>query len=321
MTGPDASSDEMPGFPLPGRLGRERDELALDVILDGLSPPADALPQLRGLSQLLADLAAPAGRGELTAEAKVLSGFRRCVAAAGASRVARRPVRSRSTRPLAPHHTRLAAGLVIAAAGLGGTAAAYAGVLPGPVQDFAHHAIGAPGTRHVPGHPSRVTPAAPASRQQAPQSGAPRRGGNLAQIRRGTGPAGPALPAGRRHPAQPSPHPGRPTRASQPTPRPSRPGPGNGRPSRRSALRRPDAGGPAWHGIRRMPVQTVPALGPGHGGERGPRPRSLAGADGRNPAARRRPLHIIRAWDSTSARVSRAQVQRRSQRFRQIKRR
>jgi hypothetical protein len=313
MTGPDASSGKMPGFPLPGRLGRERDELALDAILDGLSPPEDALPQLRGLSQLVADLSAPAGPGELTAEAEVLSGFRRCVAAAGASCVARRPVRRRSSWRFARHRARLAAGLVIVAAGLGGTAAAYAGVLPGPVQEFAHRSIGAPATRHVPGHQSRVTPAAPASRQQAPQPAAPGRGGNHVQIRQGTGPAGPALTAGRRHPAQPSPHPGRPTRASRPSPAP-------GRPSRRSALRRPDTGGPARHGTRRMPELIVPALGPGHGGERGPRPGNwVRTAVNRLPVCAR--LHITRARYTTSARVSRAQVQRRSRRFRQLKRR
>jgi hypothetical protein len=134
MTGPDASSGEMPGFPLPGRLGREHDEPALDMILDGLSPPPDAPPQMRGLSQMLSDLHAPAGPGELTAEAEVLAGFRRCVPAADVSGAAGRPARHKTPGRPARHRAGLAAALVVAAAGLGGTAAAYAGVLPGPVQ-------------------------------------------------------------------------------------------------------------------------------------------------------------------------------------------
>ena len=253
MTGPDASSDEMPGFPLPGRLGRERDEPALDMILDGLSPPADAPLQLRGLSQLLAHLAAPAGPGELTAEAEVLSGFRRCVAAAGASRVVRRPVRRRSTRRLAPDRT----GPVVAAAGLGGTAGAYAGVMPGPVQDFAHHAIARPRPATFPvtrpaSHPPRRLPASRRRSQPSPD-------GEGITPRSGTEPARPGQPCrlgtGTRASSAP-------TRASQPVPRPSQPGPGNGRPSPRSAPRRPDAGAPARHGTRRMPELTVPPRAP-----------------------------------------------------------
>jgi hypothetical protein len=43
-----------------------------------------------------------------------------------------------------PGAARLGGALIVAAVGLGGAAAAYAGALPGPIQDLAHHLIGAP---------------------------------------------------------------------------------------------------------------------------------------------------------------------------------
>ena len=43
-----------------------------------------------------------------------------------------------------PGTVRLGGALIVAAVGLGGVAAAYAGALPGPIQDLAHHLIGAP---------------------------------------------------------------------------------------------------------------------------------------------------------------------------------
>jgi hypothetical protein len=43
-----------------------------------------------------------------------------------------------------PGTVRLGGALIAAAVGLGGAAVAYAGELPGPVQDLAHHLIGAP---------------------------------------------------------------------------------------------------------------------------------------------------------------------------------
>jgi hypothetical protein len=131
----------MPRFPLPSRPGSELGEPLLDALLDGQTLPPDAPEQARTVAEMLADLAGPAEPGELAGEAAARSAFARCPSPAGVSPPARRSGRRRSWPSRSP---RLAAALIAAAVGLGGTAAAYAGVLPGPVQDFAHHLIGAP---------------------------------------------------------------------------------------------------------------------------------------------------------------------------------
>lgn len=158
MSEPDASFGEMPGFPLPGRLGRELNESLLDALLSGQVPP-DAPEELRTVAEMLAGLAGPAEPGELAGDSGELAGetdarsaYTRLASPVGVSQVAR-PARRKHPRRAVPRSAWLAAVLVAAAAGLGGTAAAaYAGVLPGPVQDFAHHTIGAPPAHHA-GHP------------------------------------------------------------------------------------------------------------------------------------------------------------------------
>jgi hypothetical protein len=58
----------------------------------------------------------------------------------------RKPARRPPPRRRAARPARLAGGLLVVLAGLG-SAAAYADVLPGPVQAFAHQVIGAPAPR------------------------------------------------------------------------------------------------------------------------------------------------------------------------------
>jgi hypothetical protein len=148
MSGPDASSGEMHGFLFPGT---ELDEPLLDIILNGQSLPPDAPEQVRALAEMLAALSSPAGPGELAGKEEARSAFARAIPPAGVSPVARPARRSQSLLTV-PRSTRLAAALVAAAVGLGGTAAAYAGVLPSPIQDLAHHTIHAPAARPD-GHP------------------------------------------------------------------------------------------------------------------------------------------------------------------------
>ena len=151
MRGSGASSGEMPGFPFPfaGRPGRDPDELLLDLILDGRPLPADAPAGLVALADGLAGLGGPAGPGAVPGEAAAMAAFCRSAAGAGvvpAGRMdpaARMPARRPPPRRRAARPARLAGGLLVVLAGLG-SAAAYADVLPGPVQAFAHQVIGAP---------------------------------------------------------------------------------------------------------------------------------------------------------------------------------
>ncbi len=162
MSRPDAS-EEMPGLPFPRQPAMPLDESLLDALLTGTSLPPDAPEQVRRLADLLASIADPAAPGALTGEAAARAAFAR-----GACPAAMPPARGlaswRSPRRLAAFlATRLAAVLAAVAIGLGGVAAAYADVLPAPIQDFAHAAIGAPaahrpaGTRRTAGPRRRST--------------------------------------------------------------------------------------------------------------------------------------------------------------------
>jgi hypothetical protein len=219
MNAPDASHGEMPGFPFPGRPGPEADDL-LGMILDGRSLPPDAPEDLHALAVTLADLAGPAGPGELAGEAAVRSALARRASPVGVSPA--RPARRKPPRRAPPRSARAAAGLVVAAIGLGGTAAAaYAGALPGPIQNLAHRVIHAPPAHRAghpkpppgngqPGHRKTVVPTAPPSRQPATPKLSPK-------------PAKPPKPDASPKPAKP-PKPGaspRPTSRPNPARRPS----------------------------------------------------------------------------------------------------
>jgi hypothetical protein len=134
--------DEMPGY-FPGRPGGEPDEPLLDMILERRPIPPGAPPEIRGLARVLAAAAGPAEAGDLAGQAAAQAAFTRLASPAGTSHAAPRSARrSLSERP-ARGKLALAAALAAVAAGLGSTAA-YAGVLPSPIQHFAHVAIGAP---------------------------------------------------------------------------------------------------------------------------------------------------------------------------------
>src|SRR5215469_7701506 len=133
MNPPDASSGEMPGFSHPSRPRRELGEPLLDALLEGRSLPPDAPVELCAVAEMLADLAGPAEPGELAGEAAARLGLARTAFPAGISPAAQRSARRRRSWMSVPGAVRL-----------GGAAAAYAGALPGPVQDLAHHLIDAP---------------------------------------------------------------------------------------------------------------------------------------------------------------------------------
>jgi hypothetical protein len=125
-TGLDGTSGEMPGIPLPARFSRESDESALDMVSGGLSLPPDTPPEMRGLFQLLADVSAPAALGERTAEPAALSRVRRCDPAPGVSHAALQAGPVHVFLAACPSSRQANRQAVIAAVGLGGTAAAYA---------------------------------------------------------------------------------------------------------------------------------------------------------------------------------------------------
>jgi len=152
MSGQDATPGEMPGFPFTGRPASELDEL-LDMILNGQSLPADAPEEIHDLGETLASLDGPGEPDELAGEAAVVRfALARKASPVGVSPA--RPARRKPPRRTIPRSARVAAALVVAAIPLGGTAAAYTGVLPGPIQDFAHRVIHAP-PAHQPGHPKQ----------------------------------------------------------------------------------------------------------------------------------------------------------------------
>jgi hypothetical protein len=134
----------MPGFSHPSRPSRELGEPLLDALLEGRSLPPDAPVELCAVAEMLADLAGPAEPGELAGEAAARLGLARTAHPAGISPAAHRSARQRRSWMSVPGAVRLGGALIVAAVGLGGAAAAYAGALPGPIQDLAHHLIGAP---------------------------------------------------------------------------------------------------------------------------------------------------------------------------------
>ena len=170
------------------------------------SPPADAEEGLRPLAEAIAALTTvPSARelaGEPGARAVYHAGFRR-PAQGGSGRL-------RRTRLLASLlSVKLAAAAAVAAGGL--TAAAYADVLPAPVQSFAHRTLRAPAPHPEPG------PGRPAARSgQAPASRA-------AQGQPCGHPSGQAVPGvlaypgGRRRHARQSPRPRAAPQSSQPS--------------------------------------------------------------------------------------------------------
>lgn len=183
MSAPDAVPDEMPEFSLSGRDGPELDEQLLDAILTRQQLSPEAPGQAIVVAEMLSSLADPVYSGHLAGEEAARSAFARAVSPALGRRgrhAARRPARPAPARRTRRVSVRLAAACAVAAAGLSGTVAAYAGALPAPVQDLAHFTIGAPSPpppgphdrpRPGPGQPGGTPGTAPASHPAMPGKG------------------------------------------------------------------------------------------------------------------------------------------------------
>lgn len=144
MSHPDGYGGEMPEFPYPRRGGeRPLPGVALDRLLAGelSDEEAEAAPEIGALAELLAAAAAPATARELAGETAAIAVFARARDTGGRPHTAARR-RSMLATFLS---TKLAAAAAAGAIGFGGVAAAaYAGALPEPIQDFAHQTVGAP---------------------------------------------------------------------------------------------------------------------------------------------------------------------------------
>jgi hypothetical protein len=143
MNDDDVWGGEMPNLPFRRRHSDPADAPQLDELLDAGRPDANAAPEWQALSDVLRSAAAATEPSELAGEAAVLAAFRR-------ERVG---VRHRRPQPIARCKSmfstlltgRLAVGLAAGVVTITGAAtAAYACVLPSPIQSFAHSTIGAP---------------------------------------------------------------------------------------------------------------------------------------------------------------------------------
>ncbi len=178
----------MPGFPFPGRPGGEHDEPLLDMIIARRALPPGAPPEMHDLARMLAALAGPGEPGELAGEVAARAAFIQVTSPAGSS-PGRRPVRHRKSRAagrLTSSRTGMAVALTAAAAGIA-VLAAYANVLPGPVQQLAHIAVAAPSRG-----PASPPPSSPAGGSLAGTGAAVRPSHSAAPAHQSTGTAIPS---------------------------------------------------------------------------------------------------------------------------------
>jgi hypothetical protein len=124
-----------------------------------LAGKRDVAPGLQPVADVLAALSAEPSRGELAGEARALAEFRRRTGVPAPRRHAHRSTAGLTSRLSA----KAAAGAAAATLVLGGAAtAAFANMLPAPIQRFAHDVIGAPDAPSAPQPvPARGTPTAP----------------------------------------------------------------------------------------------------------------------------------------------------------------
>jgi len=150
VNGDDVPNDDMPNFLRPApQDGLPFNDAALAALLAG-TEPAEPTPGLQHVADVLAALRSGPTSDELAGQASILAEFRRGTGVPELSPGSRRPHRLTSLLG-----TRAAVAAAVAALSLGGLAtAAYAGMLPAPVQRLAHDAIGAPAVPS--GSPSRA---------------------------------------------------------------------------------------------------------------------------------------------------------------------
>jgi hypothetical protein len=151
VTGHSVSDPDMPNFPWPpGSSAPPVGDSTLDELLATGQPPQDAAAGLRPVADVLAALQAAPSAGELAGKTRALAEFRDTISRA--HRVRR--IRLAGQRRTAALRTRASSKLAAAAAAAAvvvaaGTAAAYVGALPAPLQKVVHDAIYAPAAKKV----------------------------------------------------------------------------------------------------------------------------------------------------------------------------
>jgi hypothetical protein len=154
----------MPNFPwLSSQDVPEMGDASLAALLAGAEPAEGLPPDLQPVADALAALTARPASDELAGEAAALAEFANRV---GVSVPVSRSRHRRHPLLASLLSARAAAVAAVAALSLGGFAtAAFAGALPAPAQQFAHHTFGAPAAddgRLTGTHPSATaTPAGP----------------------------------------------------------------------------------------------------------------------------------------------------------------
>jgi hypothetical protein len=131
----------MPHLPIRRRKGDSAEPPQLEELLGAGAAAAAVSAEWRPVSELLRAASGPAAASELEGEGAMVAAFRRAqIGVPARRRVTRRP------RMLATVLSgKIAAAVACAAIGVtGATGAAFAGVLPNPIQNFAHATIGAP---------------------------------------------------------------------------------------------------------------------------------------------------------------------------------
>jgi len=133
----------MPNFPwLSSQDASEMGDASLAALLAGAEPAEGLAPGLLPVADVLAALTAGPTSDELAGEAAALAEFRSRV---GVPVPASQPRHRRHPLLTSLLSARAAAVAAVAGLSLGGFAtAAFAGALPAPAQQFAHHAFGAP---------------------------------------------------------------------------------------------------------------------------------------------------------------------------------
>ena len=139
MTGTDVPNGDMPNIPQsPLQDGSAVTDADLVALLAG---KRDVAPGLQPVADVLAALSAEPSLGELAGQARALAEFRRWAVVPVPRRRARRSTAGLTSRLSA----KAAAGVAAATLVLGGAAtAAFANMLPAPIQRLAHDVIGAP---------------------------------------------------------------------------------------------------------------------------------------------------------------------------------